>query len=65
MARGIVNTFEIVACNKALAEAGIVAKLHLRDTCGAQSFWFEGEDAEVEKARAFANEYFADKGVTF
>lgn len=65
MSGSVINTFEIVECNKAMAAAGIDAKLHLRDACGAQSFWFEGEDTAVEAAKVFASEFFAAKGVTF
>lgn len=54
----IITTFEIVDCNKALGAEGIAAKLHLRDACGAQSFWLEGTPAEVEKAKAFMDTYF-------
>lgn len=54
----VVTTFEIVDCNKALEAEGIAAKLHLRDACGAQSFWLEGEPAEVGKAKTFIETYF-------
>lgn len=65
MSGNVINTFEIAECNKALAEAGISAKLHLRDACGAQSFWFEGENEAIEAAKAFTTRFFAEKGVTF
>lgn len=59
MSASVINTFEIVECNKALAAAGFEAKLHLRDACGAQSFWMENESAD---AKRFVEEFFQGKG---
>lgn len=58
MTAKIINTFEVVECNKAMKAEGINAKLHLRDACGAQSFWIEGAEKEFEEARDFVSSYF-------
>lgn len=59
MSVSIINTFEIVECNKALAEAGLEATLHLRDACGAQSLWLENESPT---AKELVEKFFQGKG---
>lgn len=54
----IISPFDVMECNTAMAYAGIEAKLHLTDSCGGQSFWYEGASGEVEKAKAFVEDFF-------
>lgn len=59
----IVNTFDVEACNKELAAAGLSTRIHLHDACGGQFFSWDslGErDGEVREAIA---RFFSSRGI--
>lgn len=68
MARIVIIYNDIVELNHMLEERGLRFKLHMRDTCGSQSFWIEptnsiiGED-RLEEMQSVITEYFSHKGV--
>ncbi len=63
MARKIINTFDVVDCNKALAAAGLETRVHLHDACGAQFFsWDTLGELDVQVREAVAA-FFAARGV--
>ena len=55
-----VNTFDVVDCNKALEEAGFLARLHMHDACGGQYFSWQEDQAGV---RDLLKGFFAERGV--
>ena len=51
----VITTFDVVDCNRALAEAGFSGSVHLHDACGAQSLsWDESLDSGPEPVGAVA-----------
>lgn len=54
----IITPFDVMEVNKLMAYQGIEAKLHLQDSCGGQSLWYEGANEEVDKAKVFVDNYF-------
>lgn len=42
----VVNFFDLIHLNERLAQQGLLSKIHLRDTCGKQTFWIELPSSE-------------------
>ncbi len=65
----VVSFNEIVEFNKLLEKRGCKYKLHLRDTCGCQSFWIESlqskaDDVDKVEFNKLLEDFFAKKKLT-
>lgn len=64
---GYVSFNEIIELNGKLEEKGLHFRIHLRDTCGRQSFWIEplgncACEGRYEEMYQTMEEYFSGKG---
>ena len=58
----IVTPFEVADLNTELMQAGVSCRVHLTDACGAQSFWLEAEEDQLDAAHAVIVAFFERKG---
>lgn len=65
----IATLTDIIELNHILEDENISYRVHLRDTCGRQSFWIEilsecASNGKDDIAKNIIRHYFATKGVT-
>ena len=58
---------DVMECNGILKETGLNCKIHLRDTCGRQSFWIEplgncACEGKYDEMYGVVEAYFERKG---